>query len=203
MNAWTWIAVLAAVATPAVSFGQGAGGAAGNYLRTIRNVDVGTGYTVDGINSGVLNFGRANVGAQPGIANFQVFNTSVSSGAGRSTTANAPLFGVPGGFGGQKPFAGASNGSTVSPYLNLFLDTGASVSDNYNTLVRPQLEQQAVNRELQRQTQQLNRQVQQISARPAFEPQGNDQIFSTGHRTLFNYRSHFYPATRPAGGQRR
>lgn len=121
---------------------------------------------------------------------------------GAATTAPAS-FGVPtGGAGVQRPFQNATLGPTVSPYLQLFnsdVSSPTSAIDNYQTLVRPQLQQQNFNRQLQRQQQQLNARVQQISAQSAFQPQGSEQMMATGHRTLFGYYGRFYPTL---GGRR-
>jgi hypothetical protein len=88
----------------------------------------------------------------------------------------------------------------VSPYLNLFRDDFEGNDDfNYQTLVRPQLEQQRVNEQLQRQNYEIGRQLQAMSAAPDFNPQGNQNLMPTGHQTVFGYHSHFYPQ---AGGGR-
>lgn len=171
--------------------------AADGYLRGIQNSAVGSGYSVSNIINSNLANSRATA-ASNGIGNFQVTNSSISSGVGRTPrSASIPTLPGLGGGGGSKPFTRLNRGSTVSPYLNLF-NTGiggtTSTIDNYNVLVRPQLEQQRTNRQLQRQTQQLNQRVQAISARPDFNAQGSDQIMATGHSTVFGYYSRFYPS---------
>jgi hypothetical protein len=88
------------------------------------------------------------------------------------------------------------NRPTVSPFLNL-LTPGGSVSTNYQTLVRPALEQQRINREqefaLNRLQQQFNAALQTSAARP----QQGAGIRPTGHQTAFFYFSNFYPNLRP------
>jgi len=131
-----------------------------------------------------------------GISNFMVTNNApVSSGFSRST-ASAGVATLPGVGSGAKPFENLDRGSAISPYLNLFntgISGGSATIDNYNVLVRPQLQQQRVNRQLELQTQKLNQRVQSISAQPAMQPQGSEQIMRTGHQTTFGYYSRFYP----------
>lgn len=134
------------------------------------------------------------------LQQLQVFgapNTAVAAAtrsSSISSTSRVPSFSssTP-----KKPFANASLGSTISPYLNLFSGSsdgfGLDTVDNYNVLVRPQLQQQRVNQQVQRQQQQLNQRVQAISAQAAFTPQGSEQIMATGHQTSFGYYSRFYP----------
>lgn len=179
----------------------GAGGAGDSYLRTIQQRAVGSGYSIGNIVNSTIANSRANA-ASTGTGNFQVTNSSISSGFGRTpSTANIPT--TPNSIGGSKPFSSLRRDSTVSPYLNLFntgIGGGQASIDNYNTIVRPQLQQQALNRQLQRQTQQLNTRVQQIAAQPAFQAQGSEQMMATGHATVFGYYSRFYPT---AGRRRR
>ncbi len=171
--------------------------ASDSYIQGIQNQALGSGYSVGNIVNSIKANSRAQA-ATNGIGNFQVTNTSISSGVGRTpSSAGIPTVPSAGRSGGSKPFSTLNRGPTVSPYLNLF-NTGiggtASTIDNYNVLVRPQLQQQRTNRQLQRQTQQLNQRVQAISARPDFNAQGSDQIMATGHSTVFGYYSRFYPS---------
>lgn len=147
--------------------------------------------------STLLNQSRSQA-ASDGVRNFQTYNTSVSSGTGQFRSGGVSTFG-PGSISDSKPFTNIDRPPTVSPYLRLFDTTvggGSSSIDNYNTLVRPQLEQQAFNTNVVRQAQVLNQRVQQISARPDFNPQGSDRMMATGHTTTFGYYSHFYPRRR-------
>ena len=158
-----------------------AAAAADSAMKQIRNQSVGSGYTVESIRQGILNQNRA-FGASTGF--FPVATTN------SSLTSSMPM------GGGSKPFSNLQPTSTVSPYLNLFNQgpTGRSQTlDNYNLLVRPMLDQQRMNSQVQRQQQQMNMQVQAIAARPDFEFAGSKNIIPTGHQTGFGYYSHFYP----------
>lgn len=86
------------------------------------------------------------------------------------------------------------NRPTVSPYLNLLRPTGFSGVTNYQTLVRPQIEQ----RELARiQQAELNRVRQQVSVQQqsidTIQQQRAQRVFSTGHRTQFMNTQNYYP----------
>jgi hypothetical protein len=98
-----------------------------------------------------------------------------------------------GGAPRSKPFAGASNGPTVSPFLLLDDSIGGDPIDSYNTLVRPMLQQQRTNQQFQQQSMELTRRVQQLSARPAFEPTGDENTMPTGHPSTFGNTLQFYP----------
>lgn len=93
----------------------------------------------------------------------------------------------------KKPFSNVQSRSTVSPYLSLFNEGFSNSGDNYNTLVRPQLDQQRINQQTRRQEQAINARFQSLSAKPAFSPQGNQNILSTGHPTTYFNLSHYYP----------
>ncbi|MEN0111873.1 MAG: hypothetical protein AAF805_14230 [Planctomycetota bacterium] len=134
----------------------------------------------------------------------QLRGQPLNAGGIRATPSNVfgGLTSAPAGFGPPvggtvtRPFENARLGPTVSPYLQLFnsnLSTPNAAVENYQTLVRPQLQQQRVNQQLQRQQQALNARVQQISAQSAYQPQGSEQMMATGHRTFVGYYSRFYP----------
>ena len=161
--------------------------ALGDASFRLRNQDVGVGYSISSINNLTLNNVRANVPRPIGSPNLTVTSSLTGPGSSRPT----------------KPFANARPRSTVSPYLNLFNENLNDNADNYSALVRPMLNQQRQNQQfqragqqLQRQNQALNARFQQLSAQPSFAVQGNSNIFSTGHRTLFNNTSHYYPTRR-------
>ena len=98
----------------------------------------------------------------------------------------------------NKPFSAYTSQPTVSPYLNLFrVDLNGNNDFNYSTLVRPQLQQQRVNQQLEQQNLQNARRLQAIAAQPDFNPQGSKDEYPTGHQTVFNYMGHYYPTTRP------
>lgn len=151
-------------------------GATSQLLRNIQTQSVGVGFSVDSINRQTLNQDRARIPATLG--------TSINQGGGARS----------------KPFTNAQSRPTVSPYLNLFNEGFSDGADNYNTLVRPQINQQRTNAQFRRQNEQLRRQEQAVnsrfqalSARPAFTPTGNQNILTTGHRTFYNNTSHYYP----------
>lgn len=168
----------------------GPGGTTNTLLRNIQTTSAGGGaFTINSVNNQILNQSRA-FAASNGVNPFPTANSSIPS------TPRAPSFGI-GGGSVTKPFANVRPDSTVSPYLSLFNETASgqdTTIDNYNVLVRPQLQQQSTNRALQRQTQQLNARVQSISAQSAFQANGSERIMATGHQTAFGFYSRFYPA---------
>jgi hypothetical protein len=98
----------------------------------------------------------------------------------------------------RKPFSSYAAAPTVSPYLNLFReDLRGQSAFNYSTLVRPALQQQQLNQQLQRQSQDLSRRLQSIAAQADFNPQGSKDQYPTGHQTVFMYYGHYFPQTRP------
>jgi hypothetical protein len=117
-----------------------------------------------------------------------------SYAAGMNSGPGAASFGVGSNSLRAKPFSSLQPQNPVSPYLNLFrTDTnGAPNAFNYSTLVQPQLQQQALNDQLQRQTLQNARQLQRIAAQPNLNPQGSKDEYPTGHQTVFQYKSHYY-----------
>jgi hypothetical protein len=85
--------------------------------------------------------------------------------------------------------------------MNLFNDSITGDNDfNYQTLVRPQLQQQQFNQQVQRQAAQLNQRMSALSARNDYNVTGNQEVMPTGHSATFRYHSRFYPAL---GGGRR
>ena len=116
-------------------------------------------------------------------------NSSPSSGPRTGVGAGTPTR-------ASKPFSSYSGSSSpaVSPYLNLFrtdLSTGGNF--NYSTLVQPQLQQQQVNQQLERQALQANRRLQSIAAQSDYNAQGSKDQAPTGHTTAFNYLGRYYP----------
>lgn len=91
-----------------------------------------------------------------------------------------------------KPFKNIQQRPTVSPYLNLVRDDSGAAA-NYQTLVRPQMEQLEINRQQELQINRLDRQFQDFRQESAFPQQGSEDIRATGHATRFMNRSHFYP----------
>jgi hypothetical protein len=94
----------------------------------------------------------------------------------------------------SKPFSSVQSAPTVSPYLNLFrTDLQGGGNFNYSTLVQPQLQQQQLNQQLERQNQQTNRRLQSIAAQADYNYQGAKDQYPTGHQTTFGYTGHYYP----------
>jgi hypothetical protein len=117
---------------------------------------------------------------------------------GMSSLSRGPSsFGVGASSLRNKPFSTYSAPPTVSPYLNLFrVDLNGNSDFNYSTLVRPQLQQQQTNNQLERQNLQNARRLQSIAAQADFNPQGAKDQYPTGHQTVFGYRGHYFPAIR-------
>ena len=155
------------------------GGYAAQQLRSIYRRAIGTGYSVDSLNQQTMNRGVARV---PNVGQASAPGARLDTGLGA--------------FGNsRKPFAGYTPAPTVSPYLNLFREDLDGQSDlNYQTLVRPQLQQQATNERLQREALELNSRLQAISAQADFNPAGSRSQPPTGHQTVFMYYGHYYPA---------
>jgi hypothetical protein len=91
------------------------------------------------------------------------------------------------------------NRPTVSPYLNLLQPQGGGLP-NYQTLVRPALEQRNQNLQMQRQISQLQSSVIENNVR---DQRGEAMFRPTGHSTGFFYYSHFYPGMQSGGPRRR
>lgn len=154
-------------------------GYASQQAQRIMNQDVGTGFTTESLNRLTLNNIKANI---PSVGQQSTRGGAPNLGLGTNTPLSA------------KPFTGFSPEPTTSPYLNLFREDFEGGGDlNYNTLVRPQLQQQQFNSSMQRQSMELARRVQSISAQPDFNPRGSETQFPTGHTTVFMYHGRYYP----------
>ena len=92
----------------------------------------------------------------------------------------------------SKPFKHVEQRPTVSPYLNLLRDDSGATA-NYQTLVRPQMEQIDFNRQQERQFDRLDRQFQNFRSESAYPQDGSVEIRETGHTTRFMNLSHYYP----------
>jgi hypothetical protein len=179
-----------AVAQSSVPFGNPTplsqtGGYAAQQLRSIYRNGIGTGYSVNTLNQQSLNRAAVRI---PNVGQSSSPGSRIDTGLGSFGNLN-------------KPYSNYSPAPTVSPYLNLFREDLDGQSDlNYQTLVRPQLNQQAFNERQQRETFDLARRLQSISAQSDFNPSGNVNQPPTGHQTVFMYYGHYYPQ---AGGRRR
>jgi hypothetical protein len=175
--------------------GGGIEGNAGTELSVIRRRDIGTGYSGAQLNRQALSKASISTPFVGGYTGRTVAGGINNDSLGGGTVSRpAASFGAGSGTGGVKPFTGVSTRPTVSPYLNLFREDLDGFSDfNYQTLVRPQLQQQEINQNLQRQQQELNANVQALAAKPAFNAQGSESQYPTGHMTSFRNHSHYYP----------
>jgi hypothetical protein len=105
----------------------------------------------------------------------------------------------------SKPFSSYNSSSSpaVSPYLNLFrTDLNGGGNFNYSTLVQPQLQQQQLNQQLERQAAQNNRRLQAIAAQADFNEAGSKNYYPTGHQTVTGYFGHYYQQQRPVQKRR-
>jgi len=155
------------------------GGHTGQEMAEIYNEAIGSGYSVSSLNN---------------IALSNAYQRSAYAGQPTAPRSSPRIDFQPSG-GGQmgKPFSGFSPSPTTSPYLNLFREDFAGESDlNYNTLVRPQLQQQQFNQQVQRQGMEMAQRVQALSAKSDFNPSGDQNQFPTGHQTVFGYYGHHY-----------
>jgi hypothetical protein len=156
------------------------GGAAGSELQQIYSRDVGYGYTVNSLNQIALTNARNQIDHYSGVYNSP-------SRPRVAAAAPGPML--------AKPFSGYTPEPTVSPYLNLFREDVDGSSDlNYQTLVRPMLQQQQFNQQVQRQSMELSRRMQAMAAQSDFNPEGSQSQYPTGHQTVFMYYGHYYPS---------
>jgi hypothetical protein len=89
--------------------------------------------------------------------------------------------------GGRQSAASRLQRPTVSPYLNLFR-RGSNGMPNYQTLVRPELQQLKTNSFQQSEISNLRSQI--VSEQQQRQTQAIPQ---TGHESRFREYSHFYP----------
>jgi hypothetical protein len=178
------LALLTAVLITAPVLAQGS--FADRELNKIRGQATVRNNTVESLNKSTL---RGLKGTVPNVG---------QSGAGRATAGTTyTASNVGSSEPTSKPFSNVRQTPTVSPYLNLFREDLDGNSDlNYQTLVRPQLEQQQINQQVQRQALDSSRRIQALSARADFSPQGSRQQSPTGHSTAFFNYSHYYPTGR-------
>jgi hypothetical protein len=159
------------------------GGPAGSELGQIYRNDVGYGYSGASVNRNYLNDRMVRAPYGPG-GSFAVNpqRPRIGLGVGASSPAG-------------KPFAGHTPSPTISPYLNLFRDDLDGSSDfNYQTLVRPMLQQQQFNQQIERQAMEMARRMQSMAAQSDYNPQGSTTQFPTGHQSVFMYYGHYYPS---------
>jgi hypothetical protein len=155
------------------------GGYAGSEMDNIYRRDVGIGYNSASVIRSTLINSRVNIPyAVPGPASIR--GPRIGLGTGMSAA--------------NKPFSNYTPPPTVSPYLNLFREERDGSSDfNYQTLVRPLLQQQQFNQQVERQAIDLARRMQSMAAQSDFNPEGSTTQFPTGHQSVFMYYGHYYP----------
>ena len=165
---------------PSTFSNSGISGYTGQALQNLYRSDVGNGYSVQSLNQLVLQNAQARVPyvGQQGPPDLG----PATIGPGLATRAT-------------KPFSTISTTPTVSPYLNLFNTSQNGTSAfNYQTLVRPQLQQNAINQAQMRQNLDVDRKVQALAARGAYSnPAGSETEYPTGHQTAYMYYGHYYP----------
>ncbi len=84
----------------------------------------------------------------------------------------------------SRPFDNMARKPTVSPYLNLLNGGDANVT-NYQSLVRPMVNQNRVNAQARSAIANLQH--------PSSGPQGSENMRATGHQAVFQNYSHYYP----------
>lgn len=112
---------------------------------------------------------------------------------------------IPGTASAQAPYQGGfasghsdnPNGPTVSPYMNLLQNNNVlGPPTNYQSLVKPLIDQQSA---IRRQGNSINQLQQQVNSNgPNVTTPGGR---ATGHQTYFQNLSHYFP--RATGGQPR
>ncbi|MFO0789294.1 MAG: hypothetical protein U0805_07550 [Pirellulales bacterium] len=171
---------------------------------SLPNINIAGGYGIQGAGglraNSILGSGGlrgASIFGSGGAGGLYSGSRFAGAGANNGARASNPFGGVRSAYGvntsRSKPFSAYQSQPTVSPYLNLFRnDLNGNSSLNYSTLVRPQLQQQQTNDQLERQNLQNARRLQSIAAQPKSNPQGSKDQYPTGHQTVFNYMGHYY-----------
>ncbi|HVU88494.1 MAG TPA: hypothetical protein VHD36_14330 [Pirellulales bacterium] len=95
-----------------------------------------------------------------------------------------------------RPFDGAGGGSArrpaISPYMNL-INNNNGIATNYQSLVRPALEQNNFNAKSASAIRGLQRQAAQSASRSTSTYEGNVKMRATGHAAARENYSHYYP----------
>lgn len=117
----------------------------------------------------------------------QIYNRTVPTFA--YSNVNRGLFDSA--LGRAKPFSGLAPRPSVSPYLALS-SPFSSTASNYYTQVRPALEQQRVNQQLEQRNAAMQRQLSAIAAQGPYSTQGNEDQAPTGHAAVYmNYGGYY------------
>ncbi len=105
---------------------------------------------------------------------------------GLSGTAHAQFKGT------SRPFESYARKPAVSPYMNL-INNNNGVATNYQSLVRPQLDQNNFNNQSSAAIKSLQRQAG-ASQNSKSSSEGNLKLRATGHAAVRGNYSHYYPA---------
>lgn len=174
------IALVASMASS--SWGQRSQYAAAQ-VNQLKNRNSAAGFTSQQITNSVIN---------QAIPRYQFSNVNrgLLRGASGSSAVTRP-----------KPFTGANQGSSTSPYLGLLADSPfSSTTTNYFSKVRPQIEQQRMNDQLMSQNMKLQQQLQAVAAQGPYSATGSEDRAPTGHAAVYmnnggTYGNHggYYP----------
>jgi hypothetical protein len=176
--------LLTVVALVVAMLGQSEASAqyAQNQLSAWKNRNTAAGFTSDHIRNSVINRAIPQYG-------FSNVNRGLLSGA----KSRPP---------GQKPFSNLVRQPSVSPYLGLLANNPfTSTTDNYFNIVRPQLEQQRINKQLAERNMQLQRQLNDIAAQGAYTPTGDVERAPTGHVAVYMNYGGYYTPPQTSGGR--
>lgn len=92
-----------------------------------------------------------------------------------------------------KPHANVHRSETISPYLNLLRDDSEDALPSYFSLVRPQIQQQQINRQQELQLNRLSTDFQQLQQQLAIPPTGDPVLRPTGHPVQFLNTLQYFP----------
>ena len=95
--------------------------------------------------------------------------------------------------GKSRPFDSSARRPSVSPYMNL-INNNTGQATNYQSLVRPQIDQQNYNTQAASAIKNLQRQQAASSMRSKSSSEGNTKMRATGHAATRETYSHFYPS---------
>lgn len=93
----------------------------------------------------------------------------------------------------SRPFDTQSRRPSVSPYMNLVNNNNAGASTNYQSLVRPQVDQQNFNSHSASAIKNLQRSADSPARSKSTGDGGNAKLRSTGHAAVRQNYSHYYP----------
>ena len=95
--------------------------------------------------------------------------------------------------GRPRPFDTTSRRPSVSPYMQL-INNNTGAATNYQSLVRPQIDQQNYNAQSASAIKNLQRQVSSQNRLSKSGAEGNQKLRATGHAAMRENYSHFYPS---------